>query len=213
MKIDSFCSSRGPWGRTNTKPISQSKALALLVSFLVLLSSAFTVLSAGPVRVVSTLPDYASIAQYLGGELVGVESIAAGFQDAHFVSAKPSFARMMAEADLFLTTGLDLELWAPSLIDKSRNPRIREGASGYVSVSTGMPLLDIPKNPNRAGGDIHIYGNPHIHTEPLRGIVIAGNILVGLEKVDPAAKTLPLPTLIDGQGHAPQQYPDWDEGG
>ncbi len=139
---------------------------------------------------VSTLPDYASIAAYLGGERVSVESIAAGYQDAHFVAAKPSFARSMSGADLFITTGLDLELWAPVLIDKSRNPRIREGAVGYVSAAQGVPLMDIPKNPNRSAGDIHIFGNPHIHTDPLRGILIASNILVGLRKVDPGGSAL-----------------------
>ncbi len=143
-------------------------------------------IEAKPIRVVTTLPDYASIAQYLGRDKVATESIATGYQDAHFVSAKPSFARAMAEADLFVTTGLDLELWAPVLIDKSRNPRIREGAVGYVSAAQGMPLLDIPKNPNRSAGDIHIYGNPHIHTDPLRGVLIASNIRIGLKKVDPA---------------------------
>lgn len=138
------------------------------------------------VKVVSTLPDYGSIAQYLGGERVTVDSIATGYQDAHFVSAKPSFARTMSEADLFITTGLDLELWAPVLVDKSRNPRIREGSDGYVSASEGVPLLEKPSSINRSAGDIHIYGNPHIHTDPLRGLRIAENILAGLKKVDPA---------------------------
>ncbi len=165
-----------------TKRVIRALALGLLC----LWAATGPIPAAKSIRVVSTLPDYASIAEYLGGDKVRVESIAAGYQDAHFVSAKPSFARAMSDADLFLTTGLDLELWAPVLIDKSRNPRIREGAVGYVSVANGVPLLDIPKNPNRSAGDIHIYGNPHIHTDPLRGIVIASNILIGLQKTDPA---------------------------
>jgi zinc/manganese transport system substrate-binding protein len=136
-------------------------------------------------KIVSSLTDYASIAEYIGGEKVEVTSIAKGYQDAHFVKAKPSFARQMAEADLFLTTGMDLELWVPTLIDKSRNPRIREGEPGYVSVSRGMTFLEIPRNPSRAGGDIHLYGNPHIHTDPLKGVQIAENISIGLKKVDP----------------------------
>ncbi|HSR52925.1 MAG TPA: metal ABC transporter substrate-binding protein [Acidobacteriota bacterium] len=143
-------------------------------------------LAKGPVKVVTTLPDYASIARSLGGDLVRAESIAKGYQDAHFVSAKPSFARLLSDADLFVSTGLDLELWAPTLVDKSRNPTIREGRPGYVSAASGMRLLDIPANPNRAAGDIHIYGNPHVHTDPLRGLQIASNILTGLKNVDPA---------------------------
>ena len=154
--------------------------------FAVWLATGAFAAAADGVKVVSTLPDYASIAQYLGGEKVAAESIATGYQDAHFVAAKPSFARTMSQADLFITTGLDLELWAPVLIDKSRNPKIREGAPGYVSASLGVPLLDVPSNINRSGGDIHIYGNPHIHTDPLRGLQIAENVLAGLKKVDPA---------------------------
>ncbi len=156
---------------------------------LLLALSLWSVTPAGPanspVRIVSTLPDYASIAEYLGGEHVEVRSIALGYQDAHFVSAKPSFARALSQADLFLTTGMDLELWGPVLIDSSRNRKIREGSDGYVSVSQGIAFLDIPSSINRAGGDIHIYGNPHIHTDPLRGIRIASNILTGLKRVDP----------------------------
>ncbi len=158
--------------------------LSLKLLFLLVFAGGATL--AKPIKVVTTLPDYASIVSALGGDKVSAESIATGYQDAHFVAAKPSFARTLSEADLFVSTGLDLELWAPTLVDKSRNPRIREGQNGYVSASHGMPLLDIPKNPNRAGGDIHIYGNPHVHTDPLRGLQIASNILVGLKKVDPA---------------------------
>ncbi len=68
----------------------------------------------GQVKIVSSLSDYASIAESIGGEKVEVTSIAKGYQDAHFVKAKPSFARRMSEADLFLTTGMDLELWVPT---------------------------------------------------------------------------------------------------
>lgn len=140
----------------------------------------------GQVRIVSSLPDYASIAESIGREKVEVTSIAKGYQDAHFVKAKPSFARQMSEADLFLTTGMDLELWVPTLIDKSRNRKIREGASGYVNVSRGMTFLEVPASANRTAGDTHIYGNPHISTDPLRGIRIAENILAGLKRVDPS---------------------------
>ncbi|MDA2930646.1 metal ABC transporter substrate-binding protein [Acidobacteria bacterium AH-259-O06] len=136
-------------------------------------------------KIVSSLPDYASIAEYVGGDKVEVMSIAKGYQDAHFVKAKPSFAREMSRADLFLTTGMDLELWVPTLIDKSRNRKIREAEPGYVSVSRGMAFSQVPRNPNRAAGDIHVYGNPHIHTDPLKGIQVAENILIGLKKVDP----------------------------
>jgi ABC-type Zn uptake system ZnuABC Zn-binding protein ZnuA len=140
---------------------------------------------AAPVKVVTTLPAYASIAQFVGGDRVQAQSISRGDEDAHFVKPKPSFALMLKQADLFVTTGLDLELWAPVLVDKSGNPKIREGQAGYVNASQGVPLVDKPANASRAAGDLHIYGNPHIHTSPLNAKLIARNIAAGLKRVDP----------------------------
>jgi ABC-type Zn uptake system ZnuABC Zn-binding protein ZnuA len=138
------------------------------------------------IAVVTSLPCYASIAEFIGGDLVTVESIAMGNQDAHFVQPKPSYALKMSKADMFVTTGLDLELWVPTLLDKARNRNIFEGAAGYVSAATDVPLLEKPEtNPDRAMGDVHIYGNPHIHTGPLNAKIIAENILIGLKKVAP----------------------------
>src|SRR5919112_1574623 len=119
---------------------------------------------AAPVKVVTTLPAYASIAQFVGADRVQAQSISRGDEDAHFVKPKPSYALMLKSADLFVTTGLDLELWAPVLVDKSGNRKIRDGQPGYVNASQGVPLTDVPSNPSREAGDIHIYGNPHIHT-------------------------------------------------
>lgn len=139
-----------------------------------------------PITVITSLPSYASIAQFVGGDLVAVESISAGNQEAHFVQPKPSYALKMNKADLFITTGLDLELWVPALLDKARNRNIMEGAVGYVSAATDVPMLEKPEtNPDRALGDVHIYGNPHIHTSPVNAKIIAENILVGLKKVAP----------------------------
>ena len=140
---------------------------------------------AAPVKVVTTLPAYASIAQFLGGDRVQAQSISRGDEDAHFVKPKPSYALMLKQANLFVTTGLDLELWAPVLVDKSGNSKIREGQPGYVNASQGVPLVDRPANASRAAGDLHIYGNPHIHTSPLNAKIIARNIAAGLKRVDP----------------------------
>ncbi len=142
--------------------------------------------SAEPIRVVSSLPVYASIAELIGGDRVEVSSIARGDEDAHFVKPKPSYALMLKRADLFITTGLDLELWAPVLIDKSRNRKIRRGEAGWVSASEGVPLLDVPETVDRSAGDVHVYGNPHVFTSPLNAKLVAGNIAAGLKRVDPA---------------------------
>lgn len=157
----------------------------LILGLLALGAAASAVSAAVPVKVVTTLPAYASIAQFVGGDRVQAQSISRGDEDAHFVKPKPSYALMLKNADLFVTTGLDLELWAPVLVDKSGNRKIRDGQPGYVNASQGVPLVDVPKNPSREAGDIHIYGNPHIHTSPINAKVIARNIAAGLKRVDP----------------------------
>ena len=138
------------------------------------------------VKVVTTLSSYAAIAENVGGDRVEVHSISRGDEDAHFVKPKPSYALLLRDADLFVTTGLDLELWAPTLVDKSGNRQIRDGQPGFVSASQGVPLLDVPVVVDRSAGDVHIYGNPHIFTSPLNAKIIAANIAAGLERVDPA---------------------------
>jgi zinc/manganese transport system substrate-binding protein len=138
------------------------------------------------VKVVTTLSSYASIAEFVGGDRVEVHSISRGDEDAHFVKPKPSFALLLKDAGVFVTTGLDLELWAPTLVDKSGNREIRDGQNGFVSASQEVPLLDVPVAADRSAGDVHIYGNPHIFTSPLNAKIIAANIAAGLERVDPA---------------------------
>ncbi len=143
---------------------------------------------AGQLFVVSTLPDYAAIAQEVGGERVEVASIVRGNENPHFVLPKPSYARLLQRADLFITSGLDLELWAPTLIDGARNARILEGEPGYVAASYGVALLEVPTRAvDRSAGDIHLYGNPHFHTSPINAKKIAENILAGLQRIDPGS--------------------------
>ncbi len=143
--------------------------------------------AAARLEVVTTLSDYAAIAREIGGDRVDAQAIVPGNADAHFIRPKPSYALMLRRADLFVSTGLDLELWAPVLVDKSGNRRIADGAPGSVSAAAGIELLDKPTSFSRAAGDVHIYGNPHIHTSPILAKAIAANIAAGLCQVDPGA--------------------------
>ena len=138
-----------------------------------------------PVRVVATLPAYAEIAAAIGGDVVETDAIADPAEDAHFVRPKPSFALRIRRADVFITTGLDLELWVPALLDKAGNAQVMEGGRGYVTAYTGVELRDVPEATDRSEGDIHIYGNPHIFTDPLNMILVAENIATGLKRVAP----------------------------
>ena len=162
--------------------IPMTTRIAFLVAFLMAFSP--TIASA-KLKVVASTSTYASLATDIGGDKVEVFAIASPDQDVHFVRPKPSFVPLLANADLLLTTGMDLELWLPSLIDKAGNEKIREGQIGYVAVADGVKKLEIPKTADRSNGGVHIYGNPHIVTSPLNIRRAAQNIAIGLCKVDP----------------------------
>jgi ABC-type Zn uptake system ZnuABC Zn-binding protein ZnuA len=140
---------------------------------------------AAPLKVVTSLTTYGAIAREIVGDKGTVTSIAQGDEDPHFVQPKPSFVAVLRNADLFVTTGLDLELWVPPLLDRAGNRKVSEGGPGYVTAYTGIHLLEVPASLSRSEGDIHQDGNPHIHTDPVNGIIIARNILTGLQRVSP----------------------------
>jgi len=140
---------------------------------------------ADKVKVVTSLSTYAAIAREIVGDRGDVTSIGGGYDNPHFVEPKPSFVPALASADVFVTTGLDLELWVPALLDKANNPKVTEGGPGYVAAYAGIDLLDVPASYSRSGGDIHVFGNPHIWTGPLNVLQIARNILTGLRRVSP----------------------------
>src|SRR5689334_24287520 len=141
---------------------------------------------ADKVKIVTSLSTYAAIAREIVGDRGDVTSIGGGYDNPHYVEPKPSFVPTLSQADLFVTTGLDLELWVPALLDKAGNPKVTEGGPGYVAAYTGIDLLDVPTSFSRTQGDIHVFGNPHIWTDPLNAVQIARNILTGLKRVDPA---------------------------
>ena len=136
-------------------------------------------------KVVTTLPDYAYIARYIGGDRVEVKAIVHGEQDAHYIRPKPSFVDMVRQADVLIDTGLDLEMWLPTVVNKSGNTKVRSGQVGYVAVAHGMHLLEKPNVISRSEGGVHLYGNPHINTSPINMRVVARNIASGLIKNDP----------------------------
>ncbi len=125
----------------------------------------------GKLNVVTTTEDLASIAREVGGDHITVESIAKGFQDPHFVEAKPSFILKLQKADVLIAVGRELEIgWLPPLIQQSRNARIQVGAQGYLDASLGATILEIPNgNITRAMGDVHPLGNPHYWMDPENG--------------------------------------------
>jgi zinc/manganese transport system substrate-binding protein len=129
-------------------------------------------------NVVTTTEDLASIAREVAGDRAAIESIAKGYQDPHFVEAKPSFILKLQKADVLIVVGRELEIgWLPPLIQQSRNGKIQPGAEGYLDASLQCEILDIPTGQiTRAMGDVHPLGNPHYWLDPENGKRIAKEI-------------------------------------
>src|SRR5438270_10582503 len=127
--------------------------------------------SAKKLNVVTSTTDLAALAQEVGGDRINVDSIAKGYQDPHFVEAKPSFLLKLRNADLLISVGLDLEIgWLPPLITQSGNGRIQPGANGFLDASQFAEILEIPQGKvTRGEGDVHPLGNPHYWLDPDNG--------------------------------------------
>lgn len=139
-------------------------------------------------NVVATLPDLAAIAREIGGDKVKITSLARGTEDPHFVDAKPSFIRLLNEADVLIEGGAELEIgWLPPLVSNARNPGILAGAPGHLIASSGVRLLDIPSGPvDRSQGDVHPMGNPHFLLDPANGRMLAERIAKTFGRLDPS---------------------------
>jgi len=155
----------------------------MVLALLVLSSAA----EAKKLEVITSTTDLAALAQEVGGDRISVDSIAKGYQDPHFVEAKPSFLLKLRHADLLIAVGLELEIgWLPPLVTQSGNPRIQPGAAGYLDASQFAEILDIPKGQiTRAMGDVHPQGNPHYWLDPDNGRRIAKGIADKLSQMSP----------------------------
>ena len=140
------------------------------------------------VSVVATTEDLAALTREVGGDKVKVEALARGYQDPHFVEAKPSFILKLHAADLLVAVGRELEIgWLPPLIQQSRNAKIQPGADGYLDASLNVKILEIPTGQiTRAMGDVHPLGNPHYWLDPDNGRRVAQGLLDRLSKLSPA---------------------------
>src|SRR5436190_3659053 len=162
-----------------------SKILAVLLAC----SFAFAVpaQAAKKLNVITATADVAALAQEVGGDKIDVESLARGYQDPHFVEAKPSFLLKLRHADLLIVVGLDLEIgWLPPLITQSGNPKIQPASSGYLDASQFVEILEKPVGAvSRAMGDVHPQGNPHYWLDPDNGRRIAKGIAAKLGNMRP----------------------------
>ncbi|HEV7990377.1 MAG TPA: metal ABC transporter substrate-binding protein [Gemmatimonadaceae bacterium] len=139
-------------------------------------------------KVVTSTTDLYDIAKSVGGNKIVASHIGEGYQDPHFIDAKPSFVLQLRNADVWAFVGLDLEIgWMPLLLDGARNPKIRQGGSGYVDASTAIRVLDTPQgNVDRSMGDVHPLGNPHYWLDPENGRRIARLFQTKFSQLDPS---------------------------
>ncbi len=158
-------------------------SVAVLSSLLAAAASA----QAAGLKVVTSTEDLAALSREVGGDKISVESIAKGYQDPHYVEAKPSFILKLHSADLLVVVGRELEIgWLPPLLQQSRNEKIQVGSRGYLDASLTVKILDIPQGQiTRAMGDVHPLGNPHYWLDPGNGRRIAQAILAKLSELQP----------------------------
>src|SRR5258706_11578931 len=138
-------------------------------------------------KVATSLTDLASVAQFVGGKHVTAQSLCRGYEDPHFVPAKPSLMKAIQHADVFVSTGLELDAgWLPLVLPGSRNPRIQQGAKGVVKASEGVEVREKPNGTvSRAEGDVHPLGNPHYYTDPKALEVVADHLADVFSRLDP----------------------------
>jgi zinc/manganese transport system substrate-binding protein len=158
--------------------------------------------AAAAIKVIATTEDLAALVTEIGGDKVAVEALARGYQDPHFVEAKPSFVLKLHSADLLVVVGRELEVgWLPALITQSRNAKLQPGGAGYLDASATAKILDIPSGQiTRAMGDVHPSGNPHYWLDPGNGRRMARAIQEKLTQMSAA-----------DAGYFAQRYADFDK--
>jgi ABC-type Zn uptake system ZnuABC Zn-binding protein ZnuA len=141
-----------------------------------------------PLVICCTVPDLGALVEEVGGDQVKVTTFAKGPENPHYIEARPSFVRALADADVFIQTGLELEVgWAPVLLKNARNERVLPGASGFLEASSAIQPLEVPTGiVDRSLGDVHSGGTPHFFNDPVMGLKVASLIEGKLAKLRPS---------------------------
>ncbi len=161
------------------------KLLAKL-SVLPLLFTAMTALPAqAKLKVFSCEPEWASLVHELAGDKVDIDVATSALQDVHVIEAKPSLIAKLRAADLLVCTGAELEVgWLPQLIKQSGNTKVASGPGSFMAAAQ-VKTLEKPTSLDRANGDVHPDGNPHIQLDPRRVLIVAQRLEARLAQVDP----------------------------
>jgi len=138
-------------------------------------------------NVFATVPEWGALAEALGGDNVKVYVATSAMQDPHHIEAKPSLIARARTADLVVATGAELEVgWLPLVLQQAGNPKVRPGQPGYFEAAAFVTLRDKPARLDRADGDVHAAGDPHVQTDPRNVALVAAALAARLVELDPA---------------------------
>ncbi len=138
------------------------------------------------VSVFTCEPEWKSLAEEIGGERVAVFSATTDRQDPHHIQARPSLIAKLRRAELLVCTGAELEAgWLPLLLRRARNPAVLPGRDGHLMAAEQVTLLETPERLDRADGDVHADGNPHLHLNPENLLRVAQALSERLARIDP----------------------------
>ncbi len=138
-------------------------------------------------NVFATVPEWAALAREIGGDRVQVFAGTNALQDPHRIEAKPSLIARARSSQLVVATGADLEIgWLPMVLRESGNAAIQPGQPGYFEAAGAVRLIEVPARLDRADGDVHPGGNPHIQTDPRNILKVADALASRMSRVDPA---------------------------
>lgn len=155
--------------------------------FVGLLTLLTTLPAAAEIRVFACEPEWAALARELGGDRVSVFTATTALQDPHHIEARPSLIARLRQAELLVCTGAELEAgWLPVLLRQAGNARVQPGQPGYFEAANHARMLEIPARLDRAEGDVHAAGNPHIQTDPRNIGAVATALAQRLAEIDPA---------------------------
>lgn len=157
------------------------------IRWLIALAAAVASPAFAALNVLATVPEWGALARELGGDKVSVTVATSAMQDPHHVEAKPSLIARARNADLIVATGAELEAgWLPMVVQQAGNSKVRAGQPGYFEAASVVPMLEKPARLDRAEGDVHASGNPHVQTDPRNIARVAVALAARLAQVDPA---------------------------
>jgi len=132
-------------------------------------------------------PEWGALAKELGGDKVSVYTAVGALQDAHHIEARPSLIARARKADLVVCTGAELEVgWLPLVRTQSGNAKIQSGQAGDFEAARHTVPLELPQRLDRAQGDVHAAGNPHIHLDPRNIAKVAAALAQRMAQIDAA---------------------------